>query len=103
MKQKLNTIDQKDHVATLVLLVLGVWFALFFIHEQQFTNLDQAKLVRYGEVIWEQKSVSSLQTCFHTHTRIIPSLIIIGEQALFFTPCINGLAGLAYSPSWGCC
>jgi hypothetical protein len=34
-----------------VLLLFGFYFASFFTVEQRFTNLDQAKLVKYGEVI----------------------------------------------------
>ena len=67
MKQKPDALNQKDYIANLILLALGVWFALFFIHEQQFTNLDQAKLVRYGEVIWEQKSVFTTNLFSYTH------------------------------------
>lgn len=49
------------------LLLLGGYFATFFAVEQRFTNLDQAKLVKYGEVILGEGRIFTTNLFSYSH------------------------------------
>lgn len=49
------------------LLLSAGYFATFFAVEQRFTNLDQAKLVRYGEVILAEGRIFTTNLFSYTH------------------------------------
>jgi hypothetical protein len=53
-------------INTVIVVAVAIYFSLFFLHEGYFTNLDQAKLVKYGEVILEQGRVFSVNLFSYT-------------------------------------
>lgn len=50
-----------------VFLSVALYFVLFFLYQQFLTNMDFAKLVRYGEVIVENGEVFKTNTFSYTH------------------------------------
>jgi hypothetical protein len=79
----------------LLLMAFVVYFSLFFLHIQQHTNLDHAKLVKYGEIMLEQGKVFNTNLFSYTapdypfvNHHWLVGLVFYGIHAL------SGFAGL---------
>lgn len=70
MKQKeLPTVKSTGsrNINILLIILISVYFSLFFLYEQNMTNFDYGKLVKYGEVIVENGEVFSTNYFSYTH------------------------------------
>ncbi len=50
-----------------IFFAVALYFSLFFLYQQYITNMDYAKLVRYGEVIVQDGKVFTTNTFSYTH------------------------------------
>ncbi len=70
MKQKkvpASKSTTNKNINILLIILASVYFSLFFLYEQNMTNFDYGKLVKYGEVIMEKGEVFSTNYFSYTH------------------------------------